>query len=238
MTKLYCNQNANTNYCSNCAVKEFCLPVGLPDNNLNKLDKLVKSKTIFHKDDVLFEVEEPLNNLFVIRSGSFKTYKVNSSGEERILGFHFPGEILGFDALAQDKHTVYAKALETSSTCEITFKNLFLLAADIPSLQRRLLTLVSQQDYHNAYMFDPQSSALGRVCSLLANFSDRFKNRGLSPTQFSLSMSRQDIASHLGLTNETTSRTFSKLVKEKIIALQNRQVEILDLVKLHQAIAD
>lgn len=220
----------NTEYCSKCSIKDFCLPVGISLNNLNKLDHLVKEKAIFHKGDILFEAGMTFNCLFVVRSGSFKTFEINDEGEQQIVSFNLPGEILGFDALTDNKHRLSATALETSSICEVSFKNLFLLAAEIPSLQRRLLTLASQR--HDLWFISPNKSALAKVAGLLLNLSNRFKNRGLSATEFYLSMSRQDIANLLGLTNETTSRMFSKLTKDGVFKLENRHILELDLNKL------
>ncbi len=221
----------NSDFCSSCTVREFCLPVGLNNDNMEQLDKLVKSKKILQKDDLLFKGGDLLNKLYIVRSGSFKTYQISQNSQEEIINFNLPGEIMGFDALEQEHHTLYAKALETSSFCEITFKDLFLLAVNIPNLQRRLLTLASLRDEHSS-LFSLNSSALERVSSLLINLSDRFKRRGLAQHKFFLSMSRQDIANYLGLTNETTSRMFTNLVKEEIIAIENRYVEILDFKKL------
>jgi CRP/FNR family transcriptional regulator len=45
-------------------------------------------------------------------------------------------------------------------------------------------------------------------------------------------MSRAEIGNYMGLTVETVSRVFSRLQKQEIIGVDNREVEILDMVKL------
>lgn len=218
-------------FCSSCSVKAFCLPVGLNERGIKQLDNLVKNKKVLQKGELLFREKDEFTQLYVVRSGSFKTYGFSANGTEQIINFNLPGEVLGFDALTEEQHTLRAQALETSSVCEITFKDLFLLAAELPSLQRRLLNLASCHNEKHS-LFSLNSSALERLAAFLMDLSDRFKKRGLSPTKFFLSMSRQDIANYLGLTNETTSRMFSQLVKNGTIALENRYIQLLDLRKL------
>lgn len=228
---------SNTDFCSKCSVREFCLPVGLDANASQKLDALLKkNQRVLHKNDLLYKPGDNFDKLYVVRSGSLKTYHENAQGAEQIIQFNLPGEMIGFDALPNETHQLSAKALETSSVCEITFKALFLLAAEIPSLQLRLLTLASKpQEAQN--LIHLNSSALERIALFLLNLSDRFKRRNLSPVSFHLSMTRLDIASYLGLTIETTSRMFSKLQKSNIIRLVQREITLLDLRQLQQLAA-
>lgn len=224
-------------FCSRCSVRDFCLPVGLDDASSKKLDALLKkNQRVLHKNDKLFQPQDDFDKLYVVRSGSFKTYHENAQGTEQIISFNLPGEMLGFDALPNEKHRLSAQALETSSVCEVTFKALFLLAAEIPSLQLRLLTLATKPQ-KNDTLIHLNSSAMERITLFLLNLSDRFKRRDLSPVSFHLSMTRQDIASYLGLTIETTSRMLSKLQKLKVIHLNQREITLLDLRQLQQLAA-
>lgn len=216
--------------CSHCSAKVFCLPVGMESNVIDQINDLVKHKQVLHKGEFLFKAGQKLNVLHVIRSGSFKTFQTINK-QEHITAFHLPGEIIGFDALCLETHSLYAEALETSSVCEIAFDDLLRLSSKIPALNKRLLTLACSRQEKHAF-FTLTSSAMERVCSFLLNFSSRFKQQGLSAQKFTLSMPRQDIANFLGLTNETTSRMFSQLAKAKIIKIDNRQIDILDRQKL------
>lgn len=218
-------------FCNNCSVKELCLPAGLDEHSLSLIDEQLKQINTVEKDEVLFKPGDRFNKLFVVRSGSVKTFLLNNKHELKIVNFNLPGEILGFDAIESEFHKLTAVALETSSICCITFKDLFSLAAKIQPLQHRLLKLASRYcDYHHHIKLD--SSATERVAFFLLDLSSRFKRRGFSAVKFSLSMSRGDIANYLGLTIETTSRTFSKLQKEKVIHFDKRYVEILNLRQL------
>ena len=139
--------------------------------------------------------------------------------------------MLGFDAIPTEKHTISAKALETSSICEISFKELFSLSSSMPALQKRLLNLACQQQ-GKVNLFSLNSSAITRLSAFLLDLSQRFKRQGLQENKFHLSMSRQDIANYLGLTNETTSRMFTQLTKENVISIQSRYIELINKAHL------
>jgi len=59
------------------------------------------------------------------------------------------------------------------------------------------------------------------------DLSRRLEQRKLSATQFRLSMSRRDIAHHLGLTLETVSRVLGAFKREGWIDVQLRHVRLL-----------
>ena len=130
-------------HCQNCSLYDLCLPMGLEVGDLDRLDKVIKRSQSFNKNNLLYRMGEPLKSVYAIRSGSFKTYLTNPDGTEQIVGFSLPGELLGMDAISDEKHTCSAKALETSSVCEIPFERLESLAREIPNLQHHLLRLMS-----------------------------------------------------------------------------------------------
>ena len=68
-----------------------------------------------------------------------------------------------------------------------------------------------------------------RLASFLLSLSMRYHARGLSATEFNLPMSRQDIGNYLGLAIETVSRLFAQFQEKQILAVNRRQVQIMDL---------
>jgi CRP/FNR family transcriptional regulator len=75
-------------------------------------------------------------------------------------------------------------------------------------------------------------SADERLAAFLLNLSERYGQRGYSPVEYNLSMSRHDIANYLGLAVETISRWFSRLQDSGIVAVRARNVRLLDLERL------
>jgi len=71
-----------------------------------------------------------------------------------------------------------------------------------------------------------------RLVVFLLNLASRYQARGYSGSEFVLRMTREEIASLLGLKLETVSRQFSHLQGEGLIQVQGRTVKLLDFAGL------
>ncbi len=71
-----------------------------------------------------------------------------------------------------------------------------------------------------------------RLASFLLSLSSRYKKRGLSPKEFYLPMSRQDIGNYLGLAIETVSRLIARFQDEGILAVDRKLITIRKLESL------
>ena len=47
----------------------------------------------------MFSAGSELKTLYVAREGSFKTVALSEDGQQQVIGFHLPGELMGLDAL-------------------------------------------------------------------------------------------------------------------------------------------
>jgi CRP/FNR family transcriptional regulator len=79
-----------------------------------------------------------------------------------------------------------------------------------------------------------KKTAQEKLISFLLSLSQRFSERGYSAMSFQLTMSRGDIANHLGLAIETVSRLFTQLQEQQLLTTQGKEVTILDLAALKQ----
>jgi len=221
--------------CSNCNLRELCLPVDLSVGEMQHLDAISHLKRSYARGDYLYCSGDNFRALYAIHSGSFKTQVLHEDGREQVTGFQMIGEIIGLDAICTDHHTCEAVAMEASEVCELPFAKLEALSREIPSLQRHLHKIMSREIVRDQGIMLLLGSmrAEERLAAFLLNLSQRFAARGLSPTQFQLRMSRQEIGSYLGLKLETVSRTFSHLQEEGLIRVKARSVEILALSRLH-----
>lgn len=220
--------------CKDCNLFQLCLPVGIDERELEELDSIIKRRRPLKRGEHLFQVGSPFQAIYAVRSGSIKTYSPTEDGHEQVTGFHLPGELLGLDAINLEHHPCAAKALETTSLCEIPFNRLEELSAHLPGLQHQLLKIMSKEILHDhsLLMLLGKKSAEERLAALLLSLSTRYQKRGFSPTDFYLSMSRNDIGNYLGLAVETVSRLFSRFQEEEILDVQRKHVCITDLVQL------
>ena len=220
--------------CDHCRLSALCLPHTLSPDEIREIDKIIKHSHSLRRGDFLFRSGNEFTTLYAVRSGSFKLFTHTEEGNEQILGFYFPGEIIGFEAINNNRHSSSALALETSGYCTLPFVRLEELSMTIPSLQHRVLQLMSKEIKHENEMLTMlcNKNAEEKVGTFLIMLSDPFRQLGYSSTSFKLAMTRQDIGNYLGLSVETVSRILGRLQKDNIIAINNKSVELLDIDKL------
>lgn len=224
--------------CSNCNLRELCLPVDLTPNEMTRLEELSNQKRSFATGDYLYRSGDRFKSLHAIRSGSFKTRVLHEDGREQVTGFLMAGEIIGLDAISTDAHTCEALAMEDSEVCELPYAKLAELSREIPSLQRHLHKIMSREIVRDQGIMLLLGSmrAEERLAAFLLNMSQRNAIHGMSATQLRLRMSRLEIGSYLGLKLETVSRAFSHFQDEGLIQVKARAVEILALPKLREMV--
>lgn len=217
--------------CSNCSLRELCVPGAIPREELEQLDSIVAMRRRVKKGAALFHTGEAFKSLFAVRSGFFKTCISANDGRDQITGFQAPGELLGLDGVAAEHHGVDAIALEDSEVCILPYNDLERIARDFPPLQHQLHRVMSRElvREHGVMLLLGSMKAEERVAAFLLNLSQRYKRLGYSADEFILRMTRQEIGSYLGLKIETVSRTFSRFQEKGLIEAQGKAVRILDI---------
>lgn len=220
--------------CKSCKLHDLCLPLGLDALDIDRLDEIIKRRKPLQKGEYLFRSGEDFTSIYAVRSGSIKTYSENEQGDEQINGLYLPGELLGLDAIHDDRHPCSAIALETTSLCEIPFHSLEDISQNIPGLHHQLFRIMSKEiaSDQTLLMLMAQKNAEERLAAFLVNLSSRLKQRNFSDIEFFLSLSRKDIGNYLGLTIETISRTFSHFQNKGLLETDRKYVKILDLHQL------
>jgi CRP/FNR family transcriptional regulator len=228
-------EDNGTALCQTCGLRELCLPAGLARHEVDQLDSIVNRKRPFKRGDYLYRTGAPLQSLFAVRTGFFKSCVLHDDGREQVAGFHMMGELLGMDAIGSGKHMCDAIALEDSEVCEIPFSDLERMGRDIPALQQHFHRIMSREitrDY-GVMLLLGSMRAEERLAAFLLNLSQRFTARGYSSKQFNLRMTREEIGSYLGLKLETVSRAFSHFQNEGLISVRGKDIEIKNLDRIH-----
>lgn len=222
--------------CKECSLHQLCLPRSINGSDLEKLDSIIERKKPLKRNEHLFQVGSSFHSIYVVRSGSLKTYSPTVDGQEQVTGFHLPGELLGLDAIGKGRHPCAAKALETTSVCEVPFEHLEGLSQELPTLQHQLLRLMSKEifDDQELMLLLGKKTAEARLSAFLLSISLRFKQRGFSSVEFYLSMSRNDIANYLGLAVETVSRMFTRFQEDGLIEAERKHIIIKNRENMRQ----
>lgn len=222
------NKNLIKIACSNCKIRELCMPIGLDVEELVRVDELVARRPFVKRGSAIFRAGDKFSSLYVIRSGFLKTCTTSEDGRTQITGFQMAGEIVGLDGIATDIHTCDAIALENTEVCAIPFERLEEIAREVKALQHHVHKIMSREIVleRGVMLLLANMRAEERLAAFLLNLLQRLHARGFSTSDLVLRMSREEIGSYLGLTIETVSRTFSKFDDAGIITVNQRQIHI------------
>jgi CRP/FNR family transcriptional regulator len=216
--------------CSNCNLRELCMPVGMSAADLSRIDEVVSSRRKVRRGAPLFRNGEAFHSLYAIRSGFFKTCVASDDGREQVTGFQMAGEILGLDGIVGDRHSCDAVALEDAEVCVMPFERIGELAREVDALQHHLHRVMSREIVreHGVMLLLGSMRAEERLAAFLLNLVQRLRTRGFSGSEMVLRMTREEIGSYLGLKLETVSRTFSRFAEQGVIEVKQRHLRIID----------
>lgn len=222
--------------CSQCNLRELCLPYGLSNPELELLDEMVGTRRKIKRHTHLYRSGDSFEGIYAIRAGFFKTDVLLEDGRDQVTGFQMAGEILGLDGISTEHHSCNAVALEDSEVCVIAFAKLEELSREVTALQHNFHKVMSREIVrdHGLMMLLGTMRAEERLAAFLLNMSQRFMARGYSQQEFHLRMTREEIGSYLGLKLETVSRAFSKFQEEGYINVQQKHIRIIDIPGLRK----
>ena len=218
-------------FCTTCAFSQACLSEGMDKHALMELHVLVEHVGPLHAGQHVFREGDAFEAIAAVRAGTVKTYIVDRNGQEQVLGFHLPGEVIGLDAIDGDRYPCNAVALDTVMLCRFSFPRISVLAARLPGLQQHLFRLMSR-DIGRASLLAGDYSADQRMAAFLIGLSRRLAARGFSADRFQLTMARTDIANYLRLAPETVSRVLKRFQHDGLIQVDRRELELLDRKQL------
>ncbi|MGE0859748.1 MAG: Crp/Fnr family transcriptional regulator [Gammaproteobacteria bacterium] len=216
--------------CDMCRLRAACLPDHIQDVSAARaLSGLIVPGQPQARGTHLYRQGEPRRSFFLVRSGSAKSFRVNENGQEDVMGFHFPTDMIGAASLEHRQYTESVVLLERSTLCEVPAHELEVLLRNDAALLHSFFSKLAQsfEAERHARVRLHHASADERVADFLLELSTRFHAIGRDADTLFLSMSRYDIANYLGLAAETVSRALGRLQDAGVIAVKGKQVTLL-----------
>ena len=235
-TKVKPNVSLLHTNCQNCSLSSLCLPQELAVTEIRELDNLVNQLPPMNKSGHIYSQGEKFTSLYVVRSGCVKKYQIDSEGNEQVIGFSLPGELLGIDAIGSGTYMSSAVTLDTTSFCQLKYSMFEELCEKIPGLIKHILKMAGQELIadHEIHKAISQKNIDERVAVFFTSLSTRLKLLGYSSSEFNLPMSRHDIANFLGMQPETFSRSLKKLITDDLIEVNLKNIKIKQADKLRR----
>lgn len=190
-----------------------------------------KYETFHSRGDVVFLEGDEIRNFSYLKSGLLKLYKTTPNGKDQIITIAGPFDfvsLLGVFTISRQTYSV--SALEDSVICHIDIneiKNIVRTNGLLSlNLMERLGTISNKIIQES--MEIRRRNTHGKVAYILLKMS---RELYMNPT-FDLPVSRREIAEYIGMTTENVIRAMSEFRKEKIIRINGREIEIMDMEAL------
>jgi CRP/FNR family transcriptional regulator len=214
-------------HCHSCSVAATCLPGRLNPAQTERFESAMQRCRRLRPGEHLYRVGDPFRSLFAVKSGCMKTYAVDAGGREHVMAFHFPGEMVGSDAIFPERYVSSCVALATTVVCCLPFTGLSRLAQEIPELQAQMLRALSR-DVLGTTSIAGDFTAEERLAAFLVMVSARLHRARFASTALDLAMSRQDIANYLRLAPETVSRILARFQKAGLVKADRKHITLVD----------
>jgi CRP/FNR family transcriptional regulator, anaerobic regulatory protein len=168
--------------------------------------------------EAIFWEGDPADQIFDIAEGVLRVCKVLSDGRRAIVGFVYPGDVLGVSF--QNRYLFAAEAVTDVKVRRFSRGRFFSLISESPALRPQLFALLCDEmsAAQDQMLLLGRKSAEERVVSFLLAIH---RKNGVG-NDIRLPMSRLDMADYLGLTIETVSRMMTSLTRRGLIAAPGR----------------
>ena len=107
--------------CSNCNLREVCMPLGLTLKDMETVEELVSARRRIRRGEALYRAGDYFNNLYVVRLGFLKSTVMSSDGREQVTNFFMAGEMIGLDGISSNVYSCDVVALEDTEVCVLPF---------------------------------------------------------------------------------------------------------------------
>lgn len=217
-----------------CGWSKLCRVAGLSEQQRRQLEEVIVIHDNVRRGQHLFEEGDPLQSLFVVRAGCVKGWVKTDPGQEQIVRFYLPGELLGLNAIGRGRHRLTATALGSACVLELPFDRLQSFADTTPDLNHRIYRMLSEEISSDEQTLSllVNRTAEERVAGFLLDLSRRHGANDHPCLEFRLDMARHDIANYLGLARETVSLTITRFHNEGLLRVKGRRIEVLDAQRL------
>lgn len=172
---------------------------------------------------MLMRIGQPLTSLFSVRAGCVKTYTLDAQGNEHVRAFHFPGDLVGLEALGAHSAHASATPVMPSQVCAVPVAELELRMRRDPMLAAELLRKV-QHDLRQALALTGEYTADERVAAFLLLVHARTGGGNV----LRLPMTRREMGSYLRLATETVCRMLTRFEQKGWLISADKRITLLD----------
>ena len=200
--------------------------------DLKKLS-LEKETGYYRKKDEVYREGGYPKGVFFLNKGKVKTGKTADNGKELTTSLYNEGDFFGYHALLEEgRYTDTATVMEEAEIYLLPKDDFFDLLYRNVEVARKFIKILSNDlgEKEEQLVKLAYNSVRKKVADALLQLQKRFSDD--TQTNFSMQVSREDLANLAGTATESTIRTLSDFKDEGLIDIKGSKITILALEKL------
>jgi len=230
-TDLIMELSLKINNCKECIYRSWAFK-NLSDEELRLINDKKIEKFYRKGENICFE-GDAISAFMYLQNGLVKLYKTESNDREHIISIAKPKDFIGLLSIFSNTTHVYSiTAIEDSVVCFVDLeiiKNLIktngIFAIDFFEKISKIADSVIKT------RVDINTRQLrGRIAYILLFFSKHIYNS----IKFNLPISRKEVAELIDMSTENVIRVLSEFRKDKLIHIEGKNIEILDIKRLER----
>jgi len=220
--------------CVSCILDSSDYFIGLSVEAKRALQEVLQFKR-YNRRTRLYREDDMSEQLFILISGEVKIHKSLPNGRQQIHKLaQIPGDLIACEDLFLDKYTSTSESITSIEVCILHKNNLLDLMERYSEISNTLIHSMARN--LNAYICHianlGQKSALEKVASYLVYLHVTHQERNLRSGVLVESLTRNELADMIGVTQRTLIRSLKELETKRIISLAKEGFIILDLTAL------
>ncbi|PUZ29743.1 transcriptional regulator [Chitinophaga parva] len=201
------------------------------------LDALHQDRNInrYKKKQIVYTEGNHPASLFYVLKGKVKTYRRNDNGKELITGLFGAGEFLGYVPMLEN--SVYrdqAEAIDDTELAVIPRSDFEELALHNPEVMQKFIRILTRNilEREQQLLSIAYNSLRKKVADALLTLWRKYNIS--SQAQFSLEVSRDNLAAVAGVAKESLIRTLGDFREERLLAIKEGCIFLTDIPRLEQ----
>ncbi len=227
--------------CNHCGNNGYCvdnIPI-FQDLSPDEKEEIMNSSSHkrYKKGELIFTPGDSFDDLFAVNSGVVKISKISASGKEQILRILHAGDFMGELALfSRSILNNVAEALENTEICIIQGRKIKELILQKPEMALKFLQKYTERIEESEELIE--QIGLRDVEQRIANYllleiEKNSMNNSTGEYEITLPVSKGDLASLIGTSQETLSRKLSLFQDNGWIRLKGQRIiSVIDIDSL------
>jgi len=187
----------------------------------------------YSKGETFIQEGEKITDFIYLKSGLVKLYKTDTLGKDQIITIAEPFGFVSLLSVFSDTNYNYSvTAIENSIICCLSLQDIkkYVKVNGLLGLNLMEKMSIATDKIILESLAIRNKHLRGKVAYILLKFGKEIYKSSV----FDLPVSRRELAEYIGMSTENVIRTLSEFRKDKLIRINGKEIEMVDLKTLEQ----